>query len=89
MVHSDFSVPVFNCIVYVAAHPDGGVQARVANLAGLECVRPTEREALQHLVTAFKQRVEELSKGEDPIPWIEPPDASREDEQQRLIPVHL
>ncbi len=82
-------VPVFSCIAYLSKTPAGGVHARVANLAGLECDAGTEREALSKIVPAFKQRVAELMASKTPIPWIEPPAAKADDEQVRLIPVHL
>ena len=64
-------VPVFSCVVYVSKNGAGGVHARVANLAGFECDAANEREALSKLVSAFKQRVVELTAGKMPIPWIE------------------
>jgi hypothetical protein len=82
-------VPVFSCVAYLFKNPSGGVHARVANLAGLECDAGSEREALSKLVPAFKQRVTELTASNTPIPWIEPPSAKTEHEQVRLIPVHL
>ncbi len=82
-------VPVFNCLVYVSRKVEGGVRARVANLAGLRCEAGSEREALATIVPAFKQRVAELTAGGIPIPWIDPPEAADPDEQTRFIPVHL
>lgn len=82
-------VPVFSCIAYLSKTPAGGVHARVANLAGLECDAISEREALSKLVPQFKRRVAELTAAETPIPWIEPPSPKLDDEQVRLIPVHL
>ena len=82
-------VPVFSCIVYVSAVADGGVQARVANLAGLECSAASEREALGKIVRAFKARVAEHLQNNSPIPWVEPPVAAVAGEQKRYIPVHL
>ena len=83
------SVPVFNCIVYVSPATSGGVQAHVANLAGLEVSAASEREALGKLVAAFKARVAELMQQQAEIPWIEPPPPPGPGEQERLIPVHL
>lgn len=82
-------VPVFSCVVYVAKNASGGVHARVANLAELACDAASEREALSKLVPAFKQRMAELTASNTPIPWIEPPSPKADDEQVRLIPVHL
>ncbi|HUG66272.1 MAG TPA: hypothetical protein VMM76_00895 [Pirellulaceae bacterium] len=82
-------VPVFSCIAYLSKNPAGGVHARVANLAGLECDAANEREALSKLVPAFKQCVAALTASKTPIPWIEPPSTKAADEQVRLIPVHL
>lgn len=82
-------VPVFNCLVYVAPRATGGVRARVANLAGLDCEAASEREALAKIVPAFKQRVAELTASGTDIPWIEPPLPVGADEQTRFIPVHL
>ena len=81
-------VPVFSCIIYVSTNA-GGVQARVANLAGIECTAASERDALGKIIPAFKRRVGELMQGGTPIPWIEPPTPAKPDEQTRFIPVHL
>jgi len=82
-------VPVFNCLVYVAAGPEGGVQARVGNLAGLQVEAANEREALAKIIPAFKQRVSEFMNAQSAIPWIEPPLDPEPAEQTRFIPVHL
>ena len=82
-------VPVFSCIVYVSTDAGSGVRARVANLAGLECIAANEREALAQIVAAFKQRVAELTQSTSPIPWIDPPPPAEPGQQTRFIPVHL
>ncbi|MEZ6071444.1 MAG: hypothetical protein R3C10_14545 [Pirellulales bacterium] len=82
------SVPVFNCVVYLAETNDS-VRARVANLAGLECTAGSEREALAKIVSAFKSRVAELLAAGAPIPWIDPPASPETDERVRYVPVHL
>ena len=83
------AVPVFNCLVYISTDGDAGVRARVGNLADLEATAPSEREALAKIVTAFKQRVAQLTQEETPIPWINPPLPVQPNEQQRYVPVHL
>ena len=82
-------VPVFSCLVYVRRGDDGSVQARVANLSGIQDTAATERGALGKVVSAFKQRVAELVRSASPIPWIDPPLPAEADEQQRFIAVHL
>ena len=82
-------IPVFNCPVYVGPSPDGGVRARVANLAGLQVDGSNERQALTRIVPAFKQRVSEFMNARSEIPWIEPPLEPEPAEQTRFIPVHL
>ena len=82
-------VPVFNCLVYVGPLPDGGVRARVANLAGLQVDASNERQALSRIVPVFKQRVSEFMNAQSAIPWIEPPLDPEPAEQTRFIPVHL
>lgn len=82
-------VPVFNCVVYLAASSNGRVRARVANLPGLECEATSERAALQSIVALFKSRVAELLASQAPIPWIEPPPAAAPEEKIRFIGVHL
>ena len=80
--------PVFNCIANVAPVSDG-VVARVANLAGIEGRGQTEREALAHVVAAFKSAVAKYHAAGEAIPWLAesvPPAAG---EVQRLIAVHL
>ena len=82
-------VPVFNCIVYVAAQANGTVRARVANLPGLKCDAQSEREAMSQLVPAFKLRIAELVNNQVSIPWIEPPLPIEPGEQIRFVAVHL
>ena len=82
-------VPVFNCLVYVSTQPDGGVQARVANLAGFQVEAVTERAALAKIIPAFKQQLGELMQRGEAIPWIDPPPDPGPEEQARFIPVHL
>ena len=82
-------VPSFSCLVYVSPDAAGGVFARVANLPGLKCSAPSEREALMKIVGEFKKRVADLVQREAPIPWIDPPWAVEPGEKQRSIPVHL
>lgn len=83
------NVPVFQCIVYISTIPSGEVQARVANLAGLQCTASTERSALSRLVPEFKLRVAELHRAGEPIAWIDPPLPAEPGEQIRYVPVHL
>jgi hypothetical protein len=83
------NVPVFSCIVYLSSDDCGQVRARVANLPGLQCVAPSERQALATLVPAFKKRIIESIQDNAPIPWIDPPVAPEPQEQPRYIPVHL
>ena len=82
------NVPVFSCLVYVSQQ-EGGVRARVANLAGIEFIAGTERAALGKIVPAFKQRLVEFMQGDEPIPWVEPPSPIEPGEQKRFVPVHL
>lgn len=86
---SSAPVPVYSCIVYLSADDGPGVRARVANLEGLECRAMSEREALNRIVAAFKQRISELLQSETPIPWVEPISAAEPGEKKRFIPVHL
>lgn len=81
--------PVFNCIVLVSRQSDGRVRARVANLADLELIASSEREALSRIIPEFKQRLAGWVQAGAAIPWIDPPLEPTETEQQRLIAVHL
>ena len=83
------SVPVFNCVIYLRRLPEGGVFARVVNLAGLDCTAPNERAALSQLLTMFKERVTSMISAGEQIPWVEPPPPPDADEQTRLVPMHL
>lgn len=82
-------VPVFNCIVRIRASDRGEIRARVANLANLECLASSEREALAKVVGRFKQRMMELTQAKAEIPWIDPPEAAADDEKTLFIAVHL
>ena len=83
------SVPVFNCIVRIAAPgADGMYVATVANLAGLTGHGKTEREAIAQVVPQFKATVARYHACGDPIPWIEPAPPHSSD-VERLVAVHL
>lgn len=82
------NVPVFGCMVYVSA-TEGGVRARVANLAGLECTAASERAALGKLIPAFKQRISQHLGAGESVPWLDPPAQAEAGEQTRYVPVHL
>ncbi|MDG2383233.1 MAG: hypothetical protein P8N76_16305 [Pirellulaceae bacterium] len=86
---SPLNVPVFNCIVHIAITESGAVQARVANLPGIEVTAPNERAALSQIVPIFKQHVMDSLEKQEKIGWIDPPPAAGPSEQTRLIPVHL
>jgi hypothetical protein len=83
-------VPVFNCRAYVSARrEDGLVHARAAELSDLRTSGTSEREALQHLVGAFKIIMAQcLSEGRK-IPFLAAPHPAEADEQERFIAVHL
>ena len=82
-------VPVYNCRVYVAPHGEQGVVARAAALEGIAGSGRNEREALQSVVAAFKQRISVLRQRDEPIPWIDPVPPPATGEQERWIAVHL
>ena len=81
-------VPSFICVVYLSTTVDG-VLARVANLAGIEITAATERDALAKVVPAFKERVSSALTDEGKVDWIEPPLPIKDDELERLLPIHL
>lgn len=84
------SVPVYNCLALVSPRgSDGLVHARAANLSDLRTSGASEREALQHLVGAFKIIVAQcLAEGRE-VPLLKEPHAPQSGEQQRFIAVHL
>jgi hypothetical protein len=83
-------VPVFNCKALVSARrADGLFHARAAELNDLRTSGASEREALQHLVGAFKIIAAQcLSEGRK-MPFLSQPHAPASDEQERFIAVHL
>lgn len=84
------AVPVFDCHVIVTPPDDsGGYRARAANLEGIFAEGPTEREALQDLVRAFKARVAEHMSDQSAVPWKVPPERPVPGEIERWLPVHL
>ena len=83
------SVPVFNCIVHVLRDAQGNVHGRVANLPDLACTAATERDLLAKIVKEFKRVIREYSENDSLIPWVDPPKVKDQNEQTRLIPVHL
>lgn len=83
-------VPVYNCIALVSPrNADGVVCVRAANLSDLKTTGASEREALQHLVGAFKIIVSQAAAEGRPVPLLAEPHPARPDEQQRFIAVHL
>jgi len=90
VVGESASVPVFDCHVIVSpADERGVVTARMTRLPGITGSGPTEREALQKLVAAFKAEAQNyLSRGEN-IPWTDETLVPGESESERWIPVHL
>ncbi len=84
------SVPVYNCLALVAPRDAHGiVHVRAANLSDLRTSGTTEREALQHLVGAFKIIISQcLAEGRD-VPLLKEPHPPQPGEQQRYIAVHL
>lgn len=83
-------VPVFNCKALVSSRrADGLFHARAAELNDLRTSGSSEREALQHLVGAFKIIAAQcLSEGRK-LPFLSQPHAPASDEQERFIAVHL
>ena len=81
-------VPAFTCLVYVSTVA-GRVNARVANLDGIQASGSSERDCLGKVVPAFKARVAELLGNGEEIPWIDPPLPIADGEQKRIVPVHL
>lgn len=83
-------VPVYNCRVYLSGPSAAGVvTARCANLPELSVTAPSEREALQRIVTDFKAALVRYQSSSTPIPFLEPPSPAEPGERQRLIGVHL
>lgn len=83
-------VPVYNCVALVSPRgEDGLVHVRAGNIADLRTSGATEREALQHLVGAFKIIVSQcLAEGRE-VPLLAEPHAPAPGETQRFIAVHL
>ena len=84
------NVPVFNCVVNVAAPAaDGMVVATVATLAGLSAIGQSVRDAIAAVDGEFKAAVGRYHAEGSSIPWIDPPVPPAANESQRLIAVHL
>lgn len=83
-------VPVYNCLALVAPrNAEGIVHARAANVSDLRTSGASEREALQHLVGAFKIIVSQsLAEGRE-VPLLKEPHPAQPGEVQRFIAVHL
>jgi hypothetical protein len=88
------TVPVFSCIVYVCKTAEGTIRGRVANLAGedsgeISARGNSERDVLLNVTREFKSRVLKMRGENQEIDWIDPPQPPLENEQVRLVPVHL
>lgn len=83
-------VPVFDCHVIVSPSDERGVvTVRMTRLPDITASGPTEREALQRVVAAFKVLAQEhVTRGEQ-IPWASEPLKPQDGESERWIPVHL
>jgi hypothetical protein len=84
------SVPVFNCVLYVAPpDADGIVVARAANLPAIEGRGRSQREAIASAVAAFKAAVAGYHGRGEAIPFVPSPSKPGPGETERLIAVHL
>lgn len=84
------AIPVFNCRVLVSPKDSTGmVLARAAEVAGIEARAPSEREALQTVVKAFKALVKQHHESGTPLPWLAESLARQAGDQERFIAVHL
>lgn len=81
------AVPVFNCVAYVSKK-DGRYIARNGHW-DVQCEAGSERVALQRLASEFKQRAAAAHQAGEELPFDDPPLPMRDDETERLIPVHL
>lgn len=82
-------VPTFACLVYVRKNEDGTITGVVANLAGIEISGNSERDVLGKIMREFKLQLSKISAEGQEIPWIDPPQPPKENEQIRSIPMHL
>jgi len=83
-------VPVYNCIALVSPRDAQGiVHVRAANIADLKTTGASEREALQHLVGAFKIVISQCLADGRAVPLLAEPHPPAPGETQRLIAVHL
>lgn len=83
------AIPVFNCIVDLTRAEDGSeVVARVVNLAGIEAVGTSEREALAAAAGQFKAMVQQLHAQGETIPWLTEVLPAK-NTTRRFIAVHL
>lgn len=87
-ITAPMDVPVFNVVIYVS-HRDGKVVARVANLPDIEFSALSEPVALKQTITHVKKQLAEWHGSGAAIPWIDPVPQAGDDEQERLVPVHL
>ena len=87
-ISAPMDVPVFNVVIYVSQR-DGKVQARVANLPDIEFSEIREPVAFNQTITHVKKQLAEWHGAGTTIPWIDPVPAATDDEQERLVPVHL
>jgi hypothetical protein len=83
-------VPVYNCIALVSPRDEQGiVHVRAANIADLKTTGTSEREALQHLVGAFKILISQCLAEGRAVPILDQPHPPEPGETERLIAVHL
>jgi hypothetical protein len=83
-------VPVYNCIALVSRRgADGIVHARAANISDLRTSGASEREALQHLVGAFKIVIAQAIAEGRAVPILNESHPPQNGETTRLIAVHL
>lgn len=88
------AVPVFSCMVYVCKTADGTISGRVANLAGgdageISASGNSERDVLLEATREFKSLISATHGENQEVTWIDPPQPPLENEQVRLVPVHL
>lgn len=78
---------VYDLEVLICRIGDGETRARAANLPLPESRSATVREALQTIIEAARQLINDCSAGNGSVPWIVPPTSPEENESRFVVPL--
>lgn len=78
---------VYDLEVLICRIGDGETRARAANLPLPESRSATVREALQSIIEAARQLINDCQSRDNAVPWIAPPTSPEDNESRFVVPL--